>query len=211
MPTRQAGRSAHAYQLRIIEAVVRFPVHEAGRHVPPDGDAVCDGDVDARAIASNVARWLQAGVGGVVALGSNGEAPLLTEDESDQVIGAARERLPRERTLIAGTGRESTPATIAASRRAAVARRGLRPRAHALVLQGPHDARSLRASLHRGGGRVAGPGAPLQLSGGDGREPDARDARPPRAASEHRRRQGNRAATRRRSRRTSPPRRRRSP
>jgi 4-hydroxy-2-oxoglutarate aldolase len=36
------------------------------------------------------------------------------------VIAAAREAIPRDRLLIAGTGRESTRATIAASRRAAL-------------------------------------------------------------------------------------------
>lgn len=77
------------------------------------------GDVDRTALQSNIARWLTSGVRGVVALGSNGEAPLLDEYESDTVIGAAREVIPRERLLIAGTGRESTRATIVASQRAA--------------------------------------------------------------------------------------------
>jgi 4-hydroxy-2-oxoglutarate aldolase len=58
-------------------------------------------------------------VGGVVALGSNGEAPLLDEDESDRVIEATRAALRAGLLLIAGTGRESTRATIAASKRAA--------------------------------------------------------------------------------------------
>jgi 4-hydroxy-2-oxoglutarate aldolase len=66
-----------------------------------------------------VPRWLDAGVSGIVALGSNGEAPLLSEEESDRVIAAVREEVPTDRLLIAGTGRESTRATIAASRRAA--------------------------------------------------------------------------------------------
>jgi 4-hydroxy-2-oxoglutarate aldolase len=78
-----------------------------------------DGSVDGRAISSNVAKWIQAGVGGVVALGSNGEAPLVDDDEAEQVIAAARESVPRDRVLIVGTGRESTRATIAASARAA--------------------------------------------------------------------------------------------
>ena len=63
-------------------------------------------------------RWLAAGVRGIVALGSNGEAPLLDEAESDRVIEAVRSALPADRLLLAGTGREGTPATIAASRRA---------------------------------------------------------------------------------------------
>ena len=77
------------------------------------------GDVDTAAIKTNVRRWLTTGLRGIVALGSNGEAPLLDERESDAVIAAVREELPRERTLIAGVGRESTRATIDAARRAA--------------------------------------------------------------------------------------------
>jgi 4-hydroxy-2-oxoglutarate aldolase len=78
-----------------------------------------NGDISTSAIAFNIERWLRAGVGGIVALGSNGEAPLLDEAESDRVIGAARDAIPRGTLLIAGTGRESTPATVSASRRAA--------------------------------------------------------------------------------------------
>lgn len=86
---------------------------------PPMPTPFASGEVDARAIAHNIERWLRAGVGGIVALGTNGEAPLLDEAESDRVIEAARAAVPRERTLIAGTGRESTRATIDACRRAA--------------------------------------------------------------------------------------------
>jgi 4-hydroxy-2-oxoglutarate aldolase len=86
---------------------------------PPMSTPFAEGRVDTRAIASNIHRWLSAGVGGVVALGSNGEAPLLDEEESDRVIGAARDAVPRGKLVIAGTGRESTPGTIHASRRAA--------------------------------------------------------------------------------------------
>ncbi len=78
-----------------------------------------DGEVDPKAVAFNVSKWTTSGVRGLVALGSNGEAPLLDEQESDRVISAVREALPRDRILIAGTGRESTRATIDASRRAA--------------------------------------------------------------------------------------------
>lgn len=56
---------------------------------------------------------------GIVALGSNGEAPLLDDYEADLVIAVARDATPGERLLLAGTGRESTRATIAASKRAA--------------------------------------------------------------------------------------------
>lgn len=77
------------------------------------------GEVDPAGIRANIPRWLERGVRGIVALGSNGEAPLLDERESDVVIGAAREAIPSDRLLLAGTGRESTKATIDASKRAA--------------------------------------------------------------------------------------------
>jgi 4-hydroxy-2-oxoglutarate aldolase len=86
---------------------------------PPMATPFAGGEVDVAAIRRNVEKWMHTGVGGVVALGSNGEAPLLDEDESDRVIGAARDSVSDRRKLIAGTGRESTRATIAASVRAA--------------------------------------------------------------------------------------------
>ena len=86
---------------------------------PPMATPFAGGEVDVAAIRRNVEKWMQTGLGGVVALGSNGEAPLLDDDESDRVVGAARGAMSDRRTLIAGTGRESTRATIAASVRAA--------------------------------------------------------------------------------------------
>ncbi len=65
------------------------------------------------------ARWLPTPLSGFVVLGSSGEAAFLDDAESDAVIVAARACVPRDRLFIAGTGRESTRATIAASRRAA--------------------------------------------------------------------------------------------
>jgi 4-hydroxy-2-oxoglutarate aldolase len=76
------------------------------------------GDVDPARTASNVSRWMATGLSGVLALGSNGEATSLDESESDRVVAAVRDAVPRSRLLIAGTGRESTRATIDACRRA---------------------------------------------------------------------------------------------
>ena len=81
---------------------------------------VADGEtLDVNGLSGNVCRWMASGLRGLVVLGSNGEAPLLDEYESDTVIETARASVPRERLLIAGTGRESTKATTDASRRAA--------------------------------------------------------------------------------------------
>ena len=77
------------------------------------------GAIDLQALASNTDRWLTSRVRGLVVLGSNGEAPLVDEVESDTVIDTVRSRVPTTRLVIAGTGRESTRATVDASRRAA--------------------------------------------------------------------------------------------
>jgi 4-hydroxy-2-oxoglutarate aldolase len=78
-----------------------------------------DGDVDERELAGNVARWAASPLLGLLALGSNGEALLLTEDESDRVVDVVRGAWPRDRMLLVGVGRESTRATMAAAGRAA--------------------------------------------------------------------------------------------
>jgi 4-hydroxy-2-oxoglutarate aldolase len=80
-----------------------------------------DGEVDGAAIAGNVRKWIAAGLGGVLALGTNGEAALLDDDECVRVVDAARREVPADRVLLAGAGRESTRATIAAARRVAAA------------------------------------------------------------------------------------------
>jgi 4-hydroxy-2-oxoglutarate aldolase len=80
-----------------------------------------DGGLDESALRRNIARWMETPLTGLVVLGSNGEAPQLDESESDRVIAVAREAVPKNRPLLAGTGRESTRATIAATARAATA------------------------------------------------------------------------------------------
>jgi 4-hydroxy-2-oxoglutarate aldolase len=80
-----------------------------------------DGAVDERALAANVSRWMTTPLTGLVVLGSNGEAASLDDDEADRVVDVVRAGVPSSRPLMAGTGRESTRATIAATRRAAAA------------------------------------------------------------------------------------------
>ena len=78
-----------------------------------------DGSVDARGLRSNVERYAATPLTGFVVLGSNGESPQMDEAESDLAIETVRNALPAGRPLLAGTGRESTAATVAATRRAA--------------------------------------------------------------------------------------------
>jgi 4-hydroxy-2-oxoglutarate aldolase len=75
--------------------------------------------VDTDRLAAAFARWIARPITGFVVLGSNGEAAFLSEEESDRVVAAAREAVPPGRPLIVGTGRESTVATVRASKRAA--------------------------------------------------------------------------------------------
>ena len=78
-----------------------------------------DESIDESAVRHNITALLAAPVRGLVVLGSNGEAPLVGDDDSLRVIDAARSVVPRDRVLIAGTGRESTLDTIRFTERAA--------------------------------------------------------------------------------------------
>ncbi len=91
----------------------------AGVFTPIATPFTSEDTLDEKALAGNVKRWMTTPLTGLVVLGSNGEAPQLEDEEADRVIEVVREGMPKDRPLIAGTGRESTKATIAATRRAA--------------------------------------------------------------------------------------------
>ena len=130
--------------------------------------------VDTGRLKAALAKWVKRPLTGFVVLGSNGEAALLDDFESDQAIVAAREAVPRDKGFIVGTGRESTQAAIKASKRAA------EHGADAVLVRTPgffksaDDQRRVRPALHGGRRRVAGAGAALQLHRGDRRQPAAR-------------------------------------
>ncbi len=65
-------------------------------------------------LRANARTLLAAGAHGIVAGGSTGEAALLDEDEYGHVVEWLRDVVPEDRLLVAGAGRESTRATIAA-------------------------------------------------------------------------------------------------
>ena len=75
--------------------------------------------VDTARLRVALARWVTTPLTGFVVLGSNGEAALMDDFESDQAIVAARDSVPSGRGFIVGTGRESTQAAIKAAKRAA--------------------------------------------------------------------------------------------
>jgi 4-hydroxy-2-oxoglutarate aldolase len=75
--------------------------------------------VDLARLRAALPHWLASPLTGFVVLGTNGEAGLMDDDECDAVVDTARALVPADRTLIAGTGRESTGAAIRAAVRAA--------------------------------------------------------------------------------------------
>jgi 4-hydroxy-2-oxoglutarate aldolase len=77
-----------------------------------------DGALDLSAFEANLDRYLAFDLAGYLVLGSNGEAQALAEPEKVQLIEAARRR-SAGRTILAGTGLESTQATVELTRKAA--------------------------------------------------------------------------------------------
>jgi 4-hydroxy-2-oxoglutarate aldolase len=67
----------------------------------------------------NLERYLEAGIQGFLVLGSNGESVYLDYSEKLRLLESARKRLPGSAMLLAGTGVESTKATIELTREAA--------------------------------------------------------------------------------------------
>lgn len=77
-----------------------------------------DGALDLAGFEANLEAYAASDLGGYLVLGSNGEAATLEEDEKLALVAAAR-RLSSGRTLLVGTGQESTRATVAFTRKAA--------------------------------------------------------------------------------------------
>lgn len=77
------------------------------------------GDIHFEALAENLQRWNQSSLRGYVVLGSNGEGVYLDKEEKARVWDSARQVIPSEKLLIAGTGCESTRETITLTCRAA--------------------------------------------------------------------------------------------
>jgi 4-hydroxy-2-oxoglutarate aldolase len=79
------------------------------------------GDADLVAMRANLRAWMAAPVAGAVLFGSTGEGVLLDEDERTRLLEGTRELVDGGRLLLAGTGAESTRATIRLCRAAAAA------------------------------------------------------------------------------------------
>ena len=83
-------------------------------------DAV-SGDIAPVSWRANLRRWMEHPLTGVVLFGSTGEGVLLDEDEKLRLLGFARDVVPPDRLMIAGTDGESTRAVIRQAKRLAEA------------------------------------------------------------------------------------------
>lgn len=63
-------------------------------------------------LEQNLCRWASTQLDGLVVLGSNGEFVMLDEDEKVEMVRFVRRNFPASRPVIAGTGCESTRATL---------------------------------------------------------------------------------------------------
>jgi 4-hydroxy-tetrahydrodipicolinate synthase len=77
-----------------------------------------DGEIDFPALEALIEGQIADGVSGVVAVGTTGESPTLSADEREQVIRVTVEIAKGRCQILAGTGSNSTSATIAATRAA---------------------------------------------------------------------------------------------
>lgn len=78
-------------------------------------------DVDYRRLEENLLKYAQIPFKGLVVQGSNGEYPYLSDEERVEVVKAVRQSLPQNKLLMAGSGCESTRATVKLTERMAVA------------------------------------------------------------------------------------------
>src|SRR3954452_7594929 len=77
-----------------------------------------DGEIDVTALEKLIGDQIADGVSGVIAVGTTGESPTLSAAEREQVIRVTVEVGKGRCQVLAGTGSNSTSATIAATRAA---------------------------------------------------------------------------------------------
>jgi len=71
-----------------------------------------DGRLFSRKLEHNIERYSRTAVAGLVLLGSTGEAVMLNDEESREVLRVARESTAAEKVLLAGVARESLIETL---------------------------------------------------------------------------------------------------
>ena len=114
------AREARASYLDFVAARERHELPNGVRFQVALPTPFADDDrLDVARFRAALEWWIASPLTGFVVLGSSGEAVLMDDEEGDRIVDVARAIVPRHRPLIAGTARESTRATIRATRRAA--------------------------------------------------------------------------------------------
>ena len=80
--------------------------------LPPIATPFTDGRVAHDRLSENLDKWNKTQLAGYVVFGSNGEAVHLDQEEKLAMIDTAKQNLPSDKLLIAGTGCQSTEATL---------------------------------------------------------------------------------------------------
>jgi len=80
--------------------------------IPPIPTPFVSEKVSHEKLQYNLKMLIHTGVSGVLALGSNGESVFLSEHEKCSIIETVRDSVPADKTVIVGTGCESTKKTI---------------------------------------------------------------------------------------------------
>lgn len=86
--------------------------------IPPLPTPFTEDALDEGVLRETVVSLMQTRLSGLLVLGTNGESFLVEPDEADRLVQVARDAMPAGRLLLAGTGCDSTRATIDACRRA---------------------------------------------------------------------------------------------
>src|SRR5580704_2482408 len=101
-----------------------------------------------RKLEANVAHYSRSLLSGLLLLGSTGEAVMLDDAESRDVLRVAAEATAPEKVLIAGVGRESVGVTVALAESAAAGPALQHPQMRPLRASGRPDCRTRNASEH---------------------------------------------------------------
>jgi 4-hydroxy-2-oxoglutarate aldolase len=87
--------------------------------LPPITTPFQKGEMALEKLQDNFRKWNQTGLSGYLVLGSNGENVYLNEPEKLKIIETSRKIIPKSKTMMVGTGKESTRETIEFTNQAA--------------------------------------------------------------------------------------------
>ena len=113
--TSSVSHSRTAPQAAVMMAGMPLP---AGSLVALTTPMKENGDVDIPTLRKLLQWHKKEGTNGIVILGTTGEASCLNDDEKAEIMAVTREEVGGELPIVVGTGTISTPATIAATKKA---------------------------------------------------------------------------------------------